>query len=76
MDRGDSGEVPAKFMWRPSRSKVTLMTQFREKINSQFHLDLADYHQLYKWSCENYRFFHFHESKVQLRGKGYTFFFL
>jgi len=57
MDRGDSGEVPAKFMWRPSRSKVTLMTQFREKINWQFHLDLADYHQLYKWSCENYSVF-------------------
>ena len=58
MDRGDSDEVPTRIMWRPQaamRGKVTLMTTFRERINARFNLALANYHQLYKWSCENYR---------------------
>ena len=56
MDRGDCENIPAKVMWRPQWAKATLMTRFREGINSRFHLALTDYHQLYKWSCENYRF--------------------
>ena len=55
MDR-DCEEIAAKVMWRPQRGKLTLMTQFRERINAQFNLDLTNYHQLYKWSCEHYRF--------------------
>lgn len=57
MDRGDSEDIRPKVMWRPQWGKVTLMTRFRERINEQFHLALSNYHQLYKWSCENYSVF-------------------
>jgi len=57
MDRGDCENIAAKVMWRPQWAVATLMTRFREGINSRFHLALTDYHQLYKWSCENYSLF-------------------
>ena len=52
MDRED---IQAKVMWRPQWGKATLMTRFRHQINKHFNLALSNYHQLYKWSCENYR---------------------
>jgi len=54
MDRED---IQAKVMWRPQWGKATLMTRFRNQINKHFNLALSNYHQLYKWSCENYSLF-------------------
>lgn len=66
MDRADDAFAPIgtrcddpllptpKLLWRPSPTKSTSMTDFRDKINSKFGLQLNDYHQLYKWSCEHY----------------------
>jgi len=30
------------------------MTKLRETINSKYNLTLSNYHEFYKWSCENY----------------------
>jgi len=41
-------------MWRPSDVQNHQMTKLREKINAKFNIDLEDYTQFHKWSCENY----------------------
>jgi len=41
-------------MWRPSDVQNHQMTKLREKINAKFNIDLEDYPQFHKWSCENY----------------------
>merc|ERR1719189_2509934 len=41
-------------MWRPSDVQNHQMTKLREKINAKFNIDLQDYPQFHKWSCENY----------------------
>ena len=41
-------------MWRPSDVQNHQMTKLREKINAKFNVDLEDYPQFHKWSCENY----------------------
>ena len=41
-------------MWRPSDVQNHQMTKLREKINAKFNINLEDYSQFHKWSCENY----------------------
>ena len=41
-------------MWRPSDVQNHQMTKLKEKINAKFNVDLQDYPQFHKWSCENY----------------------
>ena len=41
-------------MWAPPSVKNHSLTKIRQKINQKYKVQLEDYHQLHKWSCENY----------------------
>ena len=44
-------------MWRPSNVQNHQMTKLREEINAKFNVNLEDYYQFHKWSCDNYDLF-------------------
>ncbi|KAM9329105.1 acetoacetyl-CoA synthetase [Gastrophryne carolinensis] len=41
-------------MWYPDSKKITLMDEFRAKVNRNYGLSLANYNELYQWSVKNY----------------------
>lgn len=41
-------------LWKPDPRKKTKIDEFRELINKKHCLQLGDYHELYKWSVEEY----------------------
>ena len=47
-------------MWRPASVKDHQLTKLRLRINEIYHIELEDYHQLHKWSCDNYDLFWSH----------------
>ncbi|XP_062500603.1 acetoacetyl-CoA synthetase-like [Corticium candelabrum] len=58
-----SSTSSARPMWRPSNDEV-IMDRFRQRVNSKYDVNLANYDDLWQWSVENYpdfweTFFHF-----------------
>ena len=54
MDKVSASPAIEGLMWRPSDVQNHQMTKLREKINSKFNINLENYTQFHKWSCENY----------------------
>jgi len=54
MDKVSASPAIEGLMWRPSDVQNHQMTKLREKINSKFNVNLENYTQFHKWSCENY----------------------
>lgn len=50
---GDSGSIQGKLVWSPSDPSTTSMDAFRRTVNSRFSLNLANYDELWAWSCEH-----------------------
>ncbi|GAB6030254.1 hypothetical protein CHUAL_005930 [Chamberlinius hualienensis] len=53
-----------KLMWSPDKTKKTNIDEFTQLINEKYQTKLENYHQLHKWSVDNYpefweEFFHF-----------------
>ncbi|KAG7163432.1 Acetoacetyl-CoA synthetase-like [Homarus americanus] len=44
-------------LWRPDVRKKTKIDEFREIVNQKYSTSLGDYHELYKWSVEEYAHF-------------------
>jgi acetoacetyl-CoA synthetase len=44
-------------MWRPESVKDHQLTILRQQINDEHGIELKDYHDLHKWSCDNYGLF-------------------
>ncbi|OCU01999.1 acetoacetyl-CoA synthetase [Xenopus laevis] len=55
-DKGELMEeiMEAKVMWYPDSKKITQMDQFRNRVNKNLGLRLANYNELYQWSVEFY----------------------
>ncbi|KAE8634948.1 hypothetical protein XENTR_v10002482 [Xenopus tropicalis] len=55
-DKGELMEeiMEAKVMWYPDSKKITQMDQFRNRVNRNLGLRLANYNELYQWSVEFY----------------------
>ncbi|PWN50548.1 putative acetoacetyl-CoA synthetase [Violaceomyces palustris] len=48
-----TNQLQGSIVWEPSKPEETRMERFRKRINEDFKLRLEDYHQLWRWSCEN-----------------------
>ncbi|XP_030647611.1 acetoacetyl-CoA synthetase isoform X2 [Chanos chanos] len=46
--------MESKVLWYPDSKKNTHMDRFRNQINRDYGLNLANYDDLYQWSIENY----------------------
>ncbi|KAG8456012.1 hypothetical protein GDO86_001991 [Hymenochirus boettgeri] len=46
--------MESKVMWYPDSKKITEMDQFRETVNRNLGLTLANYNELYQWSVNFY----------------------
>ncbi|KND03687.1 acetoacetate-CoA ligase [Spizellomyces punctatus DAOM BR117] len=49
-----NGFQQPKLLWKPSRPEETQMAKFKSFIERRYHLKLANYDALWKWSVENY----------------------
>ena len=58
-DENEACAVPEQegLMWRPENVKNHNLTKFRHLINEKYGAKLENYHDLHKWSCENYDLF-------------------
>ncbi len=55
MSREHGGEhaQDASELWRHANPSTTQMFKFLELVNAKYHLELADYPALHKWSVDN-----------------------
>ncbi|TPX68574.1 hypothetical protein SpCBS45565_g03060 [Spizellomyces sp. 'palustris'] len=49
-----NGFQQPKLLWKPSRPEETQMTKFKSFVERIYHIKLANYDALWKWSVENY----------------------
>ncbi len=63
-DKMEEQAVPAPaiegLMWQPDCIEDHNLTKIRQEINAKHGLQLEDYHQLHKWSCDHYDLFWAH----------------
>lgn len=45
-----AGPEEATELWRPSAPERTQIHHFKDLVNRKYSLELADYHDLWKWS--------------------------
>ena len=44
-----------QILWTPTQDRIdaSQMDSFRKQVNTRFHINLQDYHELHKWSVSN-----------------------
>lgn len=47
-------DMECKALWYPDSKRNTQIDTFRIQVNKDYGLNLANYHELYQWSVENY----------------------
>ncbi|KAK7934369.1 hypothetical protein WMY93_005265 [Mugilogobius chulae] len=47
-------DMECKALWYPDSKRDTQMDKFRRQVNKDYGLNLANYHDLYQWSVDNY----------------------
>lgn len=52
MGEADHAEAAAE-LWRHANPESTRMWEFKERINSKYHLKLRTYDELYQWSIDS-----------------------
>ncbi|EPQ29327.1 uncharacterized protein PFL1_03082 [Pseudozyma flocculosa PF-1] len=46
-------QLQGSLVWSPPAGESNSMDDFRAVVNQRYNLDLQDYHQLWRWSCDH-----------------------